>query len=236
MPWSYAPIIEPLSIDEAFLDLTGTQRLHGEYPAQSLIKLQRKIFKEIGVTVSVGLSYNKFLAKTASDLDKPHGFAVLGRHDAQDFLKDKSVGFIFGIGPAFERKLVRDGLRTISDVRRVSDKEMATRYGDHGSRLARLARAEDERKVQPRSERKSVSAETTFNTDISDVEVLKDKLWQVCLKTADRSKAKNLAGRVVTLKMTKSHDQTRLNRRFNIYRNPATLNKAHKQSEKQEGK
>lgn len=207
------PIIEPLSIDEAFLDLTGTQRLHGEYPAQSLIKLQRKIFKEIGVTVSVGLSYNKFLAKTASDLDKPHGFAVLGRHDAQDFLKDKSVGFIFGIGPAFERKLVRDGLRTISDVRRVSDKEMATRYGDHGLRLARLARAEDERKVQPRSERKSVSAETTFNADISDIEVLKDKLWQVCLKTADRSKAKNLAGRVVTLKLKTSQFKSITRRR-----------------------
>jgi len=176
------PIIEPLSIDEAFLDLTGTQRLHGEYPAQSLIKLQRKIFKEIGVTVSVGLSYNKFLAKTASDLDKPHGFAVLGRHDAQDFLKDKSVGFIFGIGPAFERKLVRDGLR-------------------------------DERKVQPRSERKSVSAETTFNADISDIEVLKDKLWQVCLKTADRSKAKNLAGRVVTLKLKTSQFKSITRRR-----------------------
>ena len=195
------PIIEPLSIDEAFLDLNGTQRLHGFSPAQSLIHLQKRVLKEVGVTVSVGLSYNKFLAKTASDLDKPHGFAVLGRRDALEFLGDKPVGFIFGIGPAFASKLERSGLRTISDIRKLSDNEMMKRYGDHGLRLARLARAEDDRKVQTNSERKSVSAETTFNTDVSDIEALKDKLWQVCLKTADRSKAKNLAGRVVTLKL-----------------------------------
>ena len=195
------PLVEPLSIDEAFLDLTGTERLHGMSPAESLIRLQQRILDDVGVTVSVGLSYNKFLAKTASDLDKPHGFAVLGKADALDFLADKPVGFIYGIGPAFANKLEKGGLRTIADVRKISDKEMAKRYGDHGLHLARLARAEDHRKVNPRSGRKSVSAETTFFDDISDIEALKDKLWQVCLKTADRSKAKNLAGRVVTLKL-----------------------------------
>ncbi len=195
------PIVEPLSIDEAFLDLSGTQRLHGLSPAQSLVHLQNRIYKDVGVTVSVGLSYNKFLAKTSSDLDKPHGFAVLGRQDAMEFLADKPVSFIFGIGPSFASKLERSGLRTIADIRKLSDKEMAKRYGDHGLRLAKLARAEDYRKVQTHSERKSVSAETTFNTDIKDIEELKDKLWQVCLKTADRSKAKNLAGQVVTIKL-----------------------------------
>ncbi len=195
------PLVEPLSIDEAFLDLTGTERLHGRSPAQSLIKLQNDILQEIGVTVSIGLSYNKFLAKTASDLDKPNGFAVLGEHDAQAFLAKQSVGFVYGIGPAFAAKLEKGGLRTIADVRRRTDKEMAQRFGDGGLRLARLARGEDHRRVNPVSDRKSVSAETTFNTDISDLEQLKDKLWQVCLKTADRSKAKNLAGRTVTLKL-----------------------------------
>lgn len=195
------PLVEPLSIDEAFLDLTGTERLHSRSPAQSLIKLQNDILREIGVTVSIGLSYNKFLAKTASDLDKPNGFAVLGQVDAQAFLAKQSVGFIYGIGPAFAAKLEKAGLRTIADVRERSDKEMAQRFGDHGLRLARLARGEDHRRVNPKSDRKSVSAETTFNTDISDMEALKDKLWQVCLKTADRSKAKNLAGRTVTLKL-----------------------------------
>lgn len=195
------PLVEPLSIDEAFLDLSGTQRLFGKTPAQSLIDLQKTILDDVGVTVSVGLSYNKFLAKTASDLDKPHGFAVLGRADALDFLADKPVSFIYGIGPKFAAKLEKQGLRTIADVRKLSDKDMARRFGDHGLHLARLARAEDNRKVNPRSERKSVSAETTFNNDMSDIEALKDKLWQVCQKTADRSKAKNLAGRVVTLKL-----------------------------------
>lgn len=198
------PLVEPLSIDEAFLDLNGTERLHGLSPAQSLIRLQKRVLKEVGVTVSVGLSYNKFLAKTASDLDKPNGFAVLGRADAQDFLKDKPVGFIFGIGPAFAAKLAKGGLRTIADVRKLADKDMATRYGDHGLRLAQLARAEDYRPVKPRSKRKSVSAETTFNEDIRDIEALKDKLWQVCLKTADRAKAKDIAGRTVTLKLKTS--------------------------------
>jgi len=195
------PLVEPLSIDEAFLDLTGTERLHGRSPAQSLIKLQNDILRDIGVTVSIGLSYNKFLAKTASDLDKPNGFAVLGEHDAQAFLAKQSVGFIYGIGPAFAAKLETSGLRTISDVRQQSDKEMARRFGDAGLRLARLARGEDHRRVNPVSDRKSISAETTFNTDISDLEQLKDKLWQVCLKTADRSKAKDLAGRTLTLKL-----------------------------------
>ena len=198
------PLVEPLSIDEAFLDLTGTQRLHSRSPAQSLIQLQNNILKEIGVTVSIGLSYNKFLAKTASDLDKPNGFAVLGQSDAQAFLSKQPVGFIYGIGPAFASKLEAVGLRTIADVRMRSDKEMAQKFGDQGLRLARLARGEDHRRVNPLSDRKSVSAETTFNSDIADLEALKDKLWQVCLKTADRSKAKNLAGRTITLKLKSS--------------------------------
>ena len=195
------PLVEPLSIDEAFLDLTGTARLHGRAPAQSLIRLQRRILDEVGVTVSVGLSFNKFLAKTASDLDKPNGFAVLGRGDAQAFLDPQPVGFVYGIGPAFAAKLERAGLRTIADVRTWSDRRLAERFGDNGLRLARLARGEDHRRVNPASTRKSVSAETTFSEDIGDVEALKDKLWQVCLKTSDRSKAKDLAGTVVTLKL-----------------------------------
>ena len=207
------PLVEPLSIDEAFLDLTGTERLHGCSPAQSLIRLQANILEDVGVTVSVGLSYNKFLAKTASDLDKPNGFAVLGRADAVEFLSDKPVSFIYGIGPAFAAKLERQGLRKVSDVRKVSDKDMAKQFGDAGLRLARLARAEDYRRVNPTSKRKSVSAETTFNTDISDLEALKDKLWQVCLKTADRSKAKELAGRTVTLKLKSANFKSITRRR-----------------------
>lgn len=195
------PMVEPLSIDEAFLDLSGTARLHGRSPAQSLIALQNRIFEEVGVTVSVGLSYNKFLAKTASDLDKPNGFAVLGKTDAQAFLAKQSVGFIYGIGPAFASKLEKSGLRTIADVRQWSDKRLAEKFGDQGLRLARLSRGEDNRRVNPTHTRKSISAETTFSDDIRDLEALKDKLWQVCSKTSDRSKAKDMAGSVVTLKL-----------------------------------
>jgi len=131
------PAVEPLSIDEAFLDLSGTERIHGQSPAQSLIKLQKNILKEVGVTVSVGLSYNKFLAKTASDLDKPNGFAVLGRADAQDFLAGKPVGFIYGVGPSFAKTLNKEGLITIADVRRWPDSKMAAKFGDMGLHLAR---------------------------------------------------------------------------------------------------
>lgn len=207
------PLVEPLSIDEAFLDLTGTERLHGMRPAQSLIALQNRIHKEVGVTVSVGLSYNKFLAKTASDLDKPFGFAVLGKGDALDFLATKEVGFIYGVGPAFARALNKAGIFTIADVRKRSDSQMAKQFGDMGLHLARLARAEDTRRVNPHHERKSVSAETTFHTDIANLETLKDRLWGVCEKTADRSKAKDIAGRVVTLKLKDSTFQSVTRRR-----------------------
>lgn len=213
MMQSLTPLVEPLSIDEAFMDLTGTERLHGRTPAQSLIRLQNKIIQEIGVTVSVGLSYNKFLAKTASDLDKPSGFAVLGRQDALEFLTDKPVGFIFGVGPAFAKSLEKVGIRTIAEVRKRDDRYMMKQFGDSGLRLARLARAEDTRRVNPVSDRKSVSAETTFNDDIADPEELKDRLWMLCVKTADRAKAKNIAGRVVTLKLKTQQFETVTRRR-----------------------
>jgi len=195
------PLVQSLSIDEAFLDLTGTERLHGVPPAVTLIKLQRRIADEVGVTVSVGLSYNKFLAKTASDLDKPNGFAVIGRAEALDFLAPKPVGFIFGVGPAFSRSLKKTGILTIADVRTRSDTQMMKRFGEAGLRLAKLARAEDFRPVKPSEIRKSISTETTFNEDIGAEVALSNKLWQVCVKTADRAKAKNMAGRVVTLKL-----------------------------------
>ncbi len=209
------PLVQSLSIDEAFLDLTGTERLHGVPPALTLIKLQQRVFAEIGVTVSVGLSYNKFLAKTASDLDKPHGFAVIGREEALDFLAPKPVGFIFGVGPAFSRSLKKAGILTIAHVRNYTDAQMMKRFGEAGLRLAKLARAEDFRPVRPTNVRKSISTELTFNEDIGNEAALTNKLWQVCVKTADRAKAKNMAGRVVTLKL-KTRDFKSLTRRRTV--------------------
>lgn len=207
------PLVQPLSIDEAFMDLSGTQRLHRASPAAALIRLQQRIEREVGVTVSVGLSWNKFLAKTASDLDKPNGFSVIGRAETESFLAPKPVAFVYGVGPAFAKRLERDGLRLLGDVRRVSDKEMARRYGDSGLRLARLARGEDSRPVEPNEARKSVSAETTFERDLAGLAELEDRLWPLCVRVADRAKADGLAGRVVTLKLKSADHRIRTRRR-----------------------
>ena len=207
------PLVEPLSIDEAFLDLTGTTRLHGAPPALTLLRLQRQIEDEVGITVSVGLSFNKFLAKTASDLDKPNGFAVIGEAEALDFLAPRPVRSIYGVGPAFAAKLERDGIRTLSDIRRQGDKRMAERYGDMGYHLSRLSRGEDRRRVAPERERKSVSSETTFNADHDDRDTLEKHLWRLSVKVADQMKAKAVSGQVVTLKLKTAQFKTRTRRR-----------------------
>ncbi|MAK65097.1 MAG: DNA polymerase IV [Maricaulis sp.] len=207
------PLVEPLSIDEAFLDLSGTTRLHHAPPALTLLRLQRAIRETVGITVSVGLSFNKFLAKTASDLDKPHGFAVIGEAEAQDFLAKRPVRAIYGVGPAFAAKLERDGIRTLADIRRQGDKAMAQRYGDMGYHLSRLSRGEDTRKVTPLRERKSVSSETTFNADHDDRDVLEQQLWRLCVKVSDQMKAKGISGSVVTLKLKTSDFKSRTRRR-----------------------
>ena len=207
------PLVEPLSIDEAFLDLSGTEKLHGAPPVLTLLRLQRRILDEVGVTVSVGLSFNKFLAKTASDLDKPNGFSVIGRSDAPAFLAQMKVGDVYGVGPVLGKKLNTDGLYTLSDVLKRSEGDLARKYGESGLRLIRLARGQDDRKVSPERERKSVSAETTFNDDVSDKTVLKDRLWPLCVKVADRMKVQGVAGRVVTLKIKTDKFRTLTRRR-----------------------
>ena len=134
------PLVEPLSIDEAFLDLTGTERLHGMCPAKVLARFAVKVECELGITVSIGLSANKFLAKVASDLDKPRGFAVLGQAEAPAFLAEKPVGFIYGVGAVSAAKLAADGFRTIADLQRADERDLMRRYGEEGARLWRLAR------------------------------------------------------------------------------------------------
>jgi DNA polymerase-4 len=195
------PVVEPLSIDEAFLDLTGTERLHHAPPALTLLRLQRRIHDEIGITVSVGLAYNKFLAKTASDQDKPNGFFILGRADAPAFLRQQSTRAVYGVGPVFAARLEKDGIRTLDDVLKRGEKTMAERYGDGGYRLVRLARGEDYRTVTPDRGRKSVSSETTFFDDIADPAELEIRLWRQCVRVADMAKSKGVSGHVVTLKL-----------------------------------
>jgi DNA polymerase IV len=203
------PLVEPLSIDEAFLDLSGTERLHGLWPAKVLARFAAEVEGKLGITVSIGLSCNKFLAKVASDLDKPRGFAVLGAGEAAAFLAGKPVSFIFGVGKASAARFSRDGFHTIADLQRTSEVAMMRRYGEEGRRLARLARGIDTRKVSADRETKSVSAETTFERDIADFRALERILWGQVEEVSARLKAKALAGATVTLKLKTANFEIR---------------------------
>ena len=195
------PLVEPLSIDEAFLDLRGTEALHKAPPALSLERLQQRVEREVGVTLSVGLSHNKFLAKMASDLDKPRGFAVIGKDETVDFLATQKVSAIYGVGQVFAETLHRDGFETIGDLQAVPPEALMRRYGDTGARLARLARGEDSRPVSIDRDMKSVSTETTFNADLKDFEALSTELLALSERLSARLKAKGLVGDTVTLKL-----------------------------------
>jgi DNA polymerase-4 len=199
--FALTPLVEPLSIDEAFLDLTGTERLHGMSAAKVLARFATRVEHDFGITVSIGLSANKFLAKIASDLDKPRGFAVLGQNEAVAFLASKPVGFIYGVGAVSAAKLAADGLRTIADVQRADERDLMRRYGEEGVRLWRLAHGVDSRTIDPARETKSISAETTFERDIGEFRPLEQCLWDLTERVSRRLKAGSLAGSTVTLKL-----------------------------------
>jgi DNA polymerase IV len=207
------PLIEPLSLDEAFLDLTGTARLHGAAPAVMLAGLVRDMQDQLGLTGSIGLSHNKFLAKIASDLDKPRGFSVIGHAETDDFLAPKSVKIIWGVGAATQTALESAGIRTISDLRRWERDDLSARFGSMGARLFKLARGQDSRPVMRDAMVKSISKETTFFEDTSNPDVLDGHLWRLSEQVADRAKAKGLAGRTVTLKLKRSNF-TQISRRM----------------------
>jgi len=195
------PLVEPLSIDEAFLDLGGTERLHGMIPAKVLARFATEVESNIGITVSIGLSCNKFLAKIASDLDKPRGYALLDQDDGRALLADKPVGFIFGVGPATQERLMQRGFRTVGDLQRADEIELMRQFASDGRRLWRLARGIDERKVIADRGAKTISSETTFETDLRDFATLEKILWRLCEKVSARLKNGGLAGSTITLKL-----------------------------------
>jgi DNA polymerase-4 len=210
------PLVEPLSIDEAFLDLSGTERLHGAPPAITLARFARQVEQEVGITVSVGLSWNKFLAKVASDHDKPRGFTVIGRAEAATFLAGRPVGIIPGVGRVTQERLARDGIRSIADLQRRDSAELAKRYGEEGLRLARLARGDDSRPVRPERDTKSISAETTFDDDMADPASLLPVLMRLSEKVALRMRRAGLATRGVTLKLKTADFRTRTRARSGL--------------------
>ena len=199
------PVVEPLSLDEAFMDLTGTARLHGAPPAVMLARLVKRMQSELGLTGSIGLSHNKFLAKVASDLDKPRGFSVIGKAETVEFLRPKPVRLIWGIGPAAQESLEAAGIRTFDDLSRWEVDALRQRFGGMGERLWHLARGEDARRVSAHTPIKSISNETTFYEDTADPDILDGHIWRLAEQVSARAKARELAGNVVTLKLKRAN-------------------------------
>jgi len=195
------PLVEPLSLDEAYLDLSGTERLHGLTPAKTMAKLAKRIENDIGITASIGLSHNKFLAKLASELDKPRGFAVIGKAEAKMFLRDKPVGFIRGAGKALQARLAKDGITRIGQLQDMDIRKLAQKYGNTGLWLHRLAQAEDTRNVDPSGEMKTISSETTFDRNIARLSDLESILWNQAERVSTRAKSYDLGGRTIVLKL-----------------------------------
>ena len=199
------PVIEPLSLDEAFMDLGGTARLHGAPPAVMLARLTKRMADEVGVTGSIGLSHNKFLAKVASDLDKPRGFSVIGKAETDSFLRDKPVGLIWGVGRVGQEALAKAGIRTFADLLRWDRKDLGARFGSMGDRLWHLARGQDRRRVSAHAPVKSISNETTFFDDTADLGLLDGHIWRLAENVSDRAKARGLVGQTVTLKLKQAN-------------------------------
>ena len=207
------PLVQPLSIDEAFLELKGTERLHHDPPARVLARFAARVEREVGITISIGLSYCKFLAKVASDLDKPRGFSVIGAAEALDFLRDKPVRLIWGVGKAFAETLERDGIRTVGQLQTMEESDLMRRYGIMGRRLFMLSRGQDDREVHPNEAAKSVSAETTFFDDLAGYDELVSHLRRLSEKVASRLRKSAISGQTVVLKLKTADFKTRTRNR-----------------------
>lgn len=198
------PLVQTLSLDEAWADLSGTERLNGGPPALQLVRLQNRIEAETGLTVSIGLAPNRFLAKMASEMDKPRGFTVIGAGEAQALLAPRPVTALPGVGPVFGRTLRSDGFAAIGDLAAADPRDLARRYGESGLRLHDLSHARDSRPVNPEQDRKGMSAETTFDVDLSAVEDLEARLWPLCEKLAAKARRDGVTSRVIVLKLRRA--------------------------------
>jgi DNA polymerase-4 len=198
------PLVQPLSIDEAVLDLRGTEALHGAPPAAVLARFARDVEREVGVTVSIGLAANRLMGKLAAERDKPRGFAVIGCEEAAAWLAPQPVTLLPGVGPALARRLEAAGFTRLGQLAALDPREAARRFGEDGPSLAGRARGEDSRPVNPERETKSISAETTFEEDLRDPAALERPLWRMCEKLARRLREKELAAGGVVLKLKTS--------------------------------
>ncbi|MBR0651242.1 DNA polymerase IV [Roseomonas terrae] len=203
------PLVQPMSIDEAVLDLAGTEALHGAPPAVVLARFALAVEREVGVTVSIGLAANRLMAKLAAERDKPRGFAVIGGPEAAGWLAPQPVSVLPGVGPAVTKRLQAAGFSTLGQIAALDVREAMRRFGEDGPALAARARGEDVRRVNPDREAKSISAETTFESDMTSRQALEAPLWRMCEKLARRLREKELAASGVTLKMKTAGFATR---------------------------
>ena len=215
------PAVEPISLDEAFLDLGGTQRLHKKPPAVLLAELTNRIKNELGLTGSIGLSHNKFLAKVASDLNKPNGFSIIGKRETEKFLFNKPVNILWGVGAGTKEKLEAMGIKTLSDLLRWEESDFVRKFGTSGKRLKALASGKDNRRVMAERLIKSISNETTFGEDILKHEILIGHLWRMCEKVSDRAKSREIAGKVGVIKL--KTDKHRLITRRLTFKEPTNM-------------
>jgi DNA polymerase-4 len=203
------PLMQPLSIDEAVLDLSGTQALHAAAPAVVLARFASAVEQHVGITVSIGLAANRLMAKIAAGRGKPRGFTVIDAEEAASLLAPESVRLLPGIGAAQARKLEALGITRLGQLQVLPERDAARKLGDDGPALVHRARGEDRRVVDPSREAKSVSAETTFDRDLSAIPDLERHLWRLCEKLARRLREHELAAGGVVLKLKTSRFASR---------------------------
>jgi DNA polymerase-4 len=196
---SYTPIIEPISIDEAFLDVTASQVLFGA-PPEIGRAIKQRIRGEIGLVASVGVAPNKFLAKLASDLEKPDGFVVITQNEAEARLEPLPVWRLWGVGKVTERTLAAAGIHTIGDVVRADHATLERLVGSYAAHMQALARGIDDREVVPDAGAKSIGAENTFPRDIAEAGALRAELDALSERVAERARAEGVVGHTVNLK------------------------------------
>ena len=195
------PSVETIAFDEAYLDFSGTYQLFKKTPAELLIKLAIEIEKELNITVSIGLSENKFLSKLASSFSKPKGFTVIRSSEKSEFLKKLHIKNIPGIGPKFQKKLEKNSIVKIEDIVNQKPEVLLSKFGKYGLTIWNLAKGIDERKVEASSVRKSISKETTFETDVSDLKILKKTFWILAEEVSEILKNKNILAKSLTIKL-----------------------------------
>lgn len=198
--YRFTPLVEPLSIDEAFLDVTGSERLLGK-PVEIAKKIKQVVFEETGLTVSAGVAPSKFVAKIASDIDKPDGLTVVPHGKVREFLDPLPVKKMWGVGKKTQEALARLNIRTFRDLRQMPVKVLEQRFGKHGIKMHQLAKGIDEREVITEHEAKSVGHEQTFMEDILDLEAVKKEILSLANKVGRRMRRESVTGKTVTLKV-----------------------------------